>query len=215
MRKGAVAIVAVVAFVVVAGAAVLSADILVMRDGRRIEGQLVSVQRGTIEFREERGFGSSRTIQVRRDEVDRIEFDEAPGVEDRRSPGFTNRPRPNGMREREVWTDARKEWTDTGLDVRDGQVLYFDTHGGDIQWRRGSHVTAGGDPTSTYNSRRPMPNRPIGALIGKIGNNSTDYFFVGDTEGPVRVRGSGRLFLGINDDNVTDNVGAFRVTVYF
>lgn len=224
MRKGIGAI-AIAAFVVVAGVAALRADTLILRDGRRVEGQLLSVQRnGMIEFREDRGFRASRTIQVRRDEVDRIEFDDRGGnfesnrdLEDRRPPGAgmgTGRPRPNGLRERDVWTDARKEWTDSGLDVRDGQVLYFDTHGGDIQWRRGSHTTAAGDPSSTPNSRRPMPNRAIGALIGRVGNSS-DYFFIGDDDGPVRVRGNGRLFLGINDDNVTDNSGAFRVTVFF
>jgi hypothetical protein len=60
-----------------------------------------------------------------------------------------------------------------------------------------------------------MPNRNAAALIGKIGNGSTDYFFIGDESGPVRMRASGRLYLGINDDVLTDNSGNFRVVVYY
>lgn len=226
MRPSIRATVGLAAAALVCGGAVLSADILVLRDGRRIEGQLISVQRGTIEFREDRG-PQSRTIQLRRDEVQRIELTEPRVVDDRelgrgderglgRGLGrMEGRGRPNGMRERATWVAANQQWTDSGVDVRDGQILYFDTHGGDIQWRRGTHSTAAGDPQSTYSARRPLPDRPIGALIGRVGASSRDYFFIGDDQGGIRVRGSGRLFLGINDDNVSDNQGAFRVTIYF
>jgi hypothetical protein len=216
MKSSTWATIALTVVGLVCAGVVLSADILVLRDGRRIEGQLVSVQRGIIEFREDRGPRDSRTIEVRREEVLRIELETSRSLDDRRlDRPEGRRGRPNGLREREVWTDARTPWTDTGLDVREGQVLYFDTHGGDIQWRRGSHATAGGEPNSSYNARRPIPGRPLGALIGKVGNNSNDYFFIGDQDGPVRVRASGRLFLGINDENLPDNQGAFRVTVYY
>jgi hypothetical protein len=59
-----------------------------------------------------------------------------------------------------------------------------------------------------------MPNRPAAALIGRIGE-SNDYFFIGDDAGAIRVRGNGRLYLGVNDDYLRDNSGAFRVTVYY
>ena len=59
-----------------------------------------------------------------------------------------------------------------------------------------------------------MPNRPAAALIGRVGE-SNDYFFIGGDGGAVRVRGNGRLYLGINDDYLRDNSGAFRVTVYY
>ncbi len=216
MNKGIGVMLAMVAVGVVVGAAVLSADRLILRDGRRIEGQLISVQRGIIEFREERGWQGSRVIQVPRDEVDRIELEPDRSVDDRRPPDRPeDRPRPSGMREKEIWVAANKDWTDTGIEIRPGQSVYFDTHGGDIQWRRGSHARAGGDDSARYDANRPIPSRPIGALIGKIGPRSRDYFFIGDDTGPVRMREGGRLFLGINDSNVSDNQGAFRVTLYY
>ena len=59
-----------------------------------------------------------------------------------------------------------------------------------------------------------MPNRPGGSLIARVGS-SGDNFFVGDDREAIRVRGSGRLYLGINDDYLQDNTGYFRVIVYY
>ncbi len=201
---------------VVLGGALLAADTLVLRDGRRINGQLVSVQRGVIEFREDRGFRGSRTIEVPRRDVQRIDLDEERVEEPSETAGrFDRQARPSGLREREVWVQANQPWIDTGLDVRVGQVVYFSTHGGDIQYRRGAHTRANGDENSQYGPNRPMPGRAVGALIGKVGIGSRDYFFIGENEGGIRIREPGRLFLGINDDYFADNSGAYRVTVSY
>ena len=40
-------------------------------------------------------------------------------------------------------------------------------------------------------------------------------FFIGGETGAMRVRASGRLYLGINDDVLTDNSGSFRVVVAY
>jgi len=62
---------------IAAATATLMADTLVMRDGRRIQGELRSVRDGVIEFAEQRsGSTSTRTLRVNRDEVARIELDE-------------------------------------------------------------------------------------------------------------------------------------------
>ncbi len=60
-----------------------------------------------------------------------------------------------------------------------------------------------------------MPNRNAAALIGRIGAGSNDMFYIGNDNGPIRVRSSGRLFLGVNDDFLQDNSGNFRVVVYY
>jgi hypothetical protein len=57
-----------------------------------------------------------------------------------------------------------------------------------------------------------MPSRPAAALIGRIDDN---VFFIGNDRDGIRVRDSGRLYLGINDDYLQDNTGSFRVTVYY
>ena len=52
-----------------------------------------------------------------------------------------------------------------------------------------------------------------GALIGRIGTSPDDTFFIGTERLPFRVRTSGRLYLGINDDTLDDDTGAFQVAV--
>lgn len=189
--------------------AFVHADTLVLNDGRRLQGELVGVYGRDIEF-EERGGGRRRTVRISRDEVDRIEFDRGQRDNVRNeSGGFP----PRGMRERQVVVDARQPWTDTGIDVRAGQQIYFASQG-ETRWGRDRRDGAEGERNSPLNPNRPLPDRPAAALIGRIGDRN-QIFFVGGDSGPFRARDSGRLYLGINDDVLTDNSGNLRVTVSY
>lgn len=199
-------------FVLAGAAAVLSADTLVMRNGQRIDGELLSVKNGTVEFRESGGF-LSRTLRVDRRDVDRIELDD-------RSSGssgndtLTGGGRPAGMREKEVVVSADVPWNDSGIDVRSGQTVYFAATG-TVRWGKDRRDGPEGEKKSPYNANRPMPSRPAAALIGRIGTGSSDIFFIGAEQGAFRMRASGRLFLGINDDVIQDNSQNFRVVVSY
>jgi hypothetical protein len=189
-------------------AATLAADTLVLRNGRRIDGELIAVRGGTIEFRES-GF-RGRTQQFDREDIARIEFDSTAD----RSPGLPLTGRPRGLREREIGVAANAQWTDTGVDVRAGQTVYFVAEGR-VRWGPDRRDGPAGENNSPRNPGRPIPNRPGAALIGKVGDGSTDYFFIGGDQAPIRLRASGRLFLGINDDYLADNSGSFRVVIYY
>jgi hypothetical protein len=218
------------AVVMWAWGASVGADTLVMRDGRRLHGSLVSVSRGTVVFEEDRGTARPRQVRARLDEVDRIELrdtlddDEDPLEPEPGPDEVTTRggdrdedmagPRDDqGGRRRTIEVTGSEPWTDTGLEVRPGQELYFSPEGSLI-WSAGHRDGPGGDVDSPHDNRRPIPGRPGGALIGRIGSGR-DYFFIGTDRGPYRVRAPGRLFLGINDDYFEDNSGAFRVIVSY
>jgi hypothetical protein len=187
----------------------LVADTLVMRNGTRVRGEFISYRSGTIEFVERRSFGGGRTIRVDRDEVARIEFEETTTSRD----GFSGGGRPAGMRERQAVVSANTPWNDTGIDVRQGQVIYFEATG-TVTWGPSRRDGPAGERNSPVNPNRPMPNRPAAALIGKVGPGD-DFFFIGADTGAIRVRTSGRLYLGVNDDVLNDNRGNFRVVVYY
>ena len=189
----------------------LQADTLILRDGSRVQGELIAVRNGTIEFEERRNFGAGRTLRFDRDEVVRIEFET---YRNDTSGSANNFGRPTGMREKQVIVSGDVSWNDTGIDVRPGQTVYFESQG-QVRWGRDRRDGPAGERNSPPNPGRPMPNRNAAALIGKIGNDSGDLFFIGDETGAVRLRGSGRLFLGVNDDVLTDNSGNFRVVVYY
>lgn len=186
----------------------VSADTLYLRNGQRIEGELVSVRNDTIEFEERRNYGSGRVLRFDRDEVARIEFDNW-GSGNTYTSG-----RPAGMRERQVTVSADVTWNDASIEVRAGQTVYFEATGR-VRWGKDRRDGPAGERNSPRNDGRPMPNRNAAALIGKIGPGDGDVFFIGDESGAFRMRTSGRLYLGINDDVLTDNSGNFRVVVYY
>jgi len=194
----------------------LAADTLYLRNGQRIEGELVGVRNGQIEFEERRTFGGSRTVRFDRDEVDRIDFDNRYSNNNNSNYSNNNNSsnsagRPSGMREKNVIVSADTAWVDSGVDVRAGQTIFFEAQGR-VRWGRDRQDGPAGERNSPSNPNRPMGNRNAAALIGKIGN---DMFFIGDETGPVRMRSAGRLYLGVNDDVLTDNSGNFRVVVYY
>jgi hypothetical protein len=197
--------IAAVSLLVVAAGIVASADTLVLTNGRRLSGELLGVYGREIEFEERSGFGR-RVIRVPRAEIDRIEF-----VDDRDSRD-DGRVVPRRMRERTVVVDPNERWNDTGIDVRNGQEIYFETSG-QVTWSPNRRVDADGTRNSKADTDRPLPERNSGALIGRIGER--DVFFIGTDVGPFRVRGNGRLYLGVNDDRLDDNTGAYRVRVSY
>lgn len=190
--------------------AAIHADTIVLRDGRRVQGQLISFQNGVIEFQE--GSFGGRTVRLNRDQVVGIEFDRG----QRFDPPYSQTPqagRPRGLREKQMMVLANVAWTDTGIDVAIGQNVYFEANG-EIRWGPNRRARAAGELNSPNNPARPMPNRPGAALIARVGD-ANDYFFVGDDRSGIRMRSSGRLYLGINDDHLLDNTGYFLVVVYY
>lgn len=218
-RAGAIGI-ALIGFTLAA-----RADTLVLRDGSRVDGTVVSIRDGMVEFDARRGFLGRERVRVDRDEVVRIEFDRR--GDDRSDNNFrdnndrrdTDRGdsrdarRPSGLREREVSVDSWLGLKDTGVEVRSGQTVYFSASGR-VRWGPNRQDGPGGERNSPRNDARPIPGRPAAALIGRIGD-SDEFFFIGEEQGAIRMRSSGRLYLGVNDDYLKDNTGSFRVTVFY
>jgi hypothetical protein len=205
---------------IAATATAVSADTLVLRDGRRIQGTLVAVRDGTVEFEGQRGLFGRERMRVERADVVRIEFDEVGSGQQYRDDDRDSRDnravdggRPSGMRERDVSVSASDRWTDTGITVRAGQTIYVSATGR-VRWGPGRQDGPAGERNSPRNDGRPLPGRPAGALVGRVGDGD-DVFFVGDDTGGLRMRGSGRLYLGVNDDFLDDNSGAFRATIHY
>lgn len=204
---------AAIALVIVAEAGML-ADVLVLRDGRRFEGVLVSVRGDMVEFEHRGGREDGRVRRYDRADIRAIQFEDGVGGDRFRDdrPRDDVRPRA-GLRERTVAVDARTQWTDTGVVVRSGQELFF-TSTGEVRWGPNRRDGAAGERNSPFNAGRPMPDRNAAALIGKIGEDG-DPFFIGASTDGIRVRGNGRLFLGLNDDFLQDNAGSLRVVISY
>ncbi len=110
-----------------------------------------------------------------------------------------------------ISVSPRQQWTSTGLTVKKGEVLSFQTTG-EIQLSptAGDIAAPAGSKTGNRSTAGPLPNALAGALIGRIGNGQA--FAIGN-QVTVPMPEAGQLFLGVNDDKLDDNQGEFRVDI--
>jgi hypothetical protein len=104
---------------------------------------------------------------------------------------------------------AQQQWTSTGLQVRRGEWLTFNTSG-EIDLGNADKARAAGSTQQRLAAGAPVPSAFAGALIGRIGNGPA--FVIGDRT-TMQMPQAGTLFLGINDDHTADNAGEFRVEI--
>ena len=105
---------------------------------------------------------------------------------------------------------ASLAWTDAGITVKKGDRLTFSTTG-QITIRLGGELL-GPDGSPTENrAGAPMRSIGVGGLLGRVGTGVP--FAIGSFAQPITMPINGRLYLGINDAGVSDNSGAFIVTI--
>ena len=106
---------------------------------------------------------------------------------------------------------GNQQWVPTGFAVRRGETLHFNATG-EVMWTPDANdrATPSGALDGKKPGRPPVGSAAGGALIGRVDNGAP--FFVGN-QGSVRIPATGQLYLGINDDVLTDNTGDFFVTI--
>jgi hypothetical protein len=196
--------------------------VLLTKNGAMTKGHLVRFEGGArideggdiayVVFRTEGG--EERRVPFR--DVGRLYLGNFPGAPSTPSQSTSSTPStPSGPAqagELLFTLPANQQWLDTGVTVRQGQALTF---------RASGEITLSSDsndkaiPQGSLTGRRAAnaPARDIlaGAVIGRIGNGQP--FAIG--AGPVTINapGAGRLYVGINDDVVTDNTGQFEIRI--
>jgi hypothetical protein len=185
---------------------------LVMRNGAVESGEFVNIIGGdTVKWRFSNG--DTRDIPVR--DVERIYLN--PGSA-RQTFNVTNQTQINPvatagtvLESGATRVDANQQWTNTGINVRAGDLVSFRATGR-IAFGQGATQTAGPDGNdSLRNTNYPVGVMPVGGLIGRVGNGAP--FPIGSNSQPIRMPANGTLMLGVNDDAVGDNSGFFSVVI--
>jgi hypothetical protein len=110
--------------------------------------------------------------------------------------------------------------TDTTIDLRVGDEITITATGRIIAGRRLGEVGPEGGRVGGFGSivgTRPLPSAGPGALIGYIRSSTgqmSQPFFIG-SQLTISAPADGRLYLAINDDDYSDNGGAFKVTIRY
>ncbi|HEX9367751.1 MAG TPA: hypothetical protein VF921_14065 [Vicinamibacterales bacterium] len=109
-----------------------------------------------------------------------------------------------------IQVDGARAWTDTGITVRKGDRIGFSA-AGQVAFRTGGDLVGPqGSPTET-SPAAPVPALGVGGLIGRVGTGAA--FPIGASTQAITMPANGKLYLGINDAGVSDNSGAFVVTI--
>jgi hypothetical protein len=129
----------------------------------------------------------------------------------------TNNNRPATSQPTSIQVNARVRadntsngWTNSGLVVRRGQRLRV-TAMGQISLGNGKFSTPAGVSTVPGGDKL-MRDEATGALIAVIGDDNNDFIFIGRTREFIAQR-DGVLFLGVNEENLADNTGAYDAVI--
>jgi len=118
----------------------------------------------------------------------------------------------SGTPSRTITVPATQAWTATGIRVSQGDTLRIQATG-QISLKPSDPKDVAIPPGSLlqrFAPNAPMPRTLAGALIGRI--DSGQPFGIGNQTSIV-APASGMLYLGVNDDVVSDNSGQFTVTI--
>jgi PA-IL-like protein len=186
-----------------------NSHVIVLKDGYAQKGRLAGLVAGNVQWQNEAGAAQQYAIS----DVQRIYLN--PGSARQALNAASASPAAvattgQTANSRTATVNANTQWNDTGITVKKGDRVSFQTTG-QIAFAQGGQ-TAGPDGNgSVMNPAFPVPVVGVGALIGKVGNSAA--FPIGSNSQPIVMPADGRLYLGVNDNQVGDNSGAFTVVV--
>ena len=175
--------------------------VVVLRNGQRVTGEVYDVSGTTplkITLRNSNG-----EREINSNEVARIIF--------ARPRATTTTPTEEAGAGPGVIVAANQQWVSTGITVRRGQTIQFQSTGQvRISGDQRDLASINGSLKQRYAAGSPLPQFLAGALIGRIGNGTP--FAVGN-QTSIEMPAAGILYLGVNDDSPSDNAGHFNVVV--
>jgi hypothetical protein len=124
---------------------------------------------------------------------------------------------------------ANIPWTDTGLDVSEGEEFHIRASG-NVSLQKGNPMAFGGpEGLNIKTVQQPLQDRNLGALVARVAqlisitkdeetgeetrNEIVKLVFIGP-EATIRMPLAGRLSLGPNENVVADNAGEFRAEIW-
>jgi hypothetical protein len=189
----------------------LQRHMVVLNDGTAVRGKLYTIKENAISFDTEQG--QRRDFDL--SNISRL-YVSAPGARQLYASQL-GQPQQNPVtgttgQGGAIVVDAAQGWADTGRTVRRGQRLTFQATG-DIKFGSGPDQTAnaagkGGDASQPT---LPVPQTGVGALIGRVNNGNP--FPIGAGPITVTMPANGRLSIGVNDRELSDNSGTYMVTI--
>lgn len=101
-------------------------------------------------------------------------------------------------------------WTNSGWVLKKGQKIRISGNG-EVSLGGGKTTGPSGD-LDLDDSGKLLKGVPTGALIAVVGDDNNDFIYVGSSREFTATR-DGALFLGVNEGNLSDNSGSYKVKI--
>ncbi len=111
----------------------------------------------------------------------------------------------------DIVVPAKSDWTSTSIVLKKGMKVRI-TASGTAKLDSLGRTAATPAGVASADPHKVIKDKPTGGLIAVIGDDSSDYIFVG-TAAEFTVQRDGLLFLGINEGELFDNSGAYTVHI--
>jgi hypothetical protein len=128
-----------------------------------------------------------------------------------------------------IFAVAETPWSDSGIDVKEGEEFFFRASGTVSLQKDNPIASCGPEGMNLRTMNQPLPERNLGALIGRIRERvevvedkqtketfTREYgeaFYIGP-EGWLTAAAAGRLQFGLNDNLAADNEGGFEILIF-
>lgn len=191
--------------------------LVVLRDGRRIEGHLHGVEMGEDQQTVVSVAVASNLHNLNADEIARIYLRAYEGrLSIEEDPPETRHLRapPPGTIIGTIYVPGNVAWVETEVQIQKSEALVFDPSGTVALSNRPNDFAGppGAADLRLAGQGAPGPGLPLGALLGRVGEIGPP-FVIGYGRQPITMPAGGPLWLGINDDTPGDNTGGYTVTI--
>ncbi len=215
------------------------ADTIRLKDGSILKGRIVSFSGGKFTIAIGEGTNRRRELSFDAEEIESIAFDR--NDFGNRSAEVVSKPVPQPVVEEPIVSPPKRNepevtkpvtipasikpivlnvnvmadntangWTNSGWVVKKGQRIRI-SGSGEVSLGRGQKSSPSGLAALDDDSKL-LKSVPTGALIAVIGDDNNDFIYIGADREFTAVR-DGTLFLGVNEGNLNDNSGSFKVKV--
>ena len=219
------------------------ADTIKLKDGSIIKGRITAFTGGKFTIAIGEGTSRRRELSFDAEEIESITFDRnafadrtaevvprpappadnKPIVEEpvatvpKKNEPQTSRPvtipasiKPIVLNVNVMADNTANGWTNSGWVVKKGQRIRI-TGTGEVLLGKGQKSSPSG-LSALEDESKLLKSVPTGALIAVIGDDNNDFIYIGADREFTASR-DGTLFLGLNEGNLSDNSGSYKVTV--
>jgi hypothetical protein len=184
------------------------ADTIYLKDGRKIEGDVLRFENGqfVVQVSNPRSRTGYDLVYFGPQEIDRIVIEGRSEKSNRNGSGQSSGGQYD---EKTVQVVLADNWVDTGITLKRGQHVRVDATGS--VFLNGRTESGPDGLSSRHDPKAPSPSAPEGSLVGAIGEDQNAKVLTLGSSTEFQADRDGKLYLTVNKSDYRDARGSYQV----